>query len=93
LKGVLVSIVAPEIVISVTYSEGVFVALIIQHAMRMFSEPYYILTCGLPVSTLFFFTLIDNINGKTLGKKIFVESRSYAVISSATFVEKDATRY
>jgi hypothetical protein len=36
--------------ISITYSERVFVALVIQHAMRM----RHIVTCGLSVSTIFF---------------------------------------
>jgi hypothetical protein len=34
----------------ITYSECVFVALVIQHAMRM----RHIINCGLPVSTILF---------------------------------------
>jgi len=39
--------------ISITYSESVFVALVIQHAMRM----RRIVICGLPVSTKFFYII------------------------------------
>jgi len=37
-------------VISITYSECVFVALVTQHTVRM----RYIVNCGLPRSTIFF---------------------------------------
>jgi len=38
--------------LKVTYSESVFTALVIQHAKRM----HHIVICGLPSSTIFFYT-------------------------------------
>jgi hypothetical protein len=40
--------------ISIKYYECVSVALVIQHAMSIFSAPYYIVTCGLSGCTIFF---------------------------------------
>jgi hypothetical protein len=44
------AIFAVEKTISITYSECVFIALDIQHAMRV----RHIVICGMPVSTVFF---------------------------------------
>jgi hypothetical protein len=49
--------------ISITYSECVFVALVIQHAMRI----RHIFTCGLCCSTIFFTHYLTD--GKTLEKR------------------------
>ena len=42
--------------IGITYSECVFVALVVRHAMRM----RRIVTCGLPRFTVFFFIILLN---------------------------------
>jgi len=49
-RRVRVTVVAVEKAINITYSECVFVALGIQHAIHM----SHIVTCGLPHSTIFF---------------------------------------
>ena len=49
--------------INITYSESVFVSLVIQHAMHM----RRIVVCSLPSSTVFFPRYLTN--GKIFGKK------------------------
>jgi hypothetical protein len=51
---------------SITYSECVFVALGIQHAMRV----RYIVICGLSGSTVFFHIMTQN--GTIFGKRIYL---------------------
>ena len=62
LKRVRATIVAVETAISITYSEFVFVALGMQHAMRML----HIIICGLPLLYIIF---PHHIKGTILGGK------------------------
>ena len=55
-------IVAVEKETSLTYSEGVFVALGTQHAMRL----HHVIMCGLSGSTIFF---LHNFTNGTIKKK------------------------
>jgi len=62
---------------SITYSESVFVALGIQHAMRM----RYIVVSGMPGSTIFFHIISQRARFK---KKLF--NIKCALIFSTTFI-------
>jgi len=66
----------------ITYSECVFVALIIPHAVRVRHSAI----CGLPCCTRFFFPLYL-INGKIFGKR-FTENKMFVLILCAKFVLK-----
>jgi hypothetical protein len=64
LRRVRATIVAVEKARNITYSECMFVGLVIQHEMRM----RHIAICGLPRYTIFFPHYL--INGTILGKKL-----------------------
>ena len=49
--------IAVAVEISITYSEYVFLALVIQHTITR--AVYFIVLCGLSDSTIFFFKLIN----------------------------------
>ena len=63
---------------NITYSECAFVALGIQHAMRMRD----IVICGLPDSTVFFHIISYKVG---LSGKKMIEHNKYVLIFSATF--------
>ena len=71
-----------EKAIRITYSERVFVALGIQHAMRMSS--YYILICGL--SWFYHIVLHYLINGTIFGGGEVIDNEMCVAIFSTTFV-------
>ena len=76
-RRVRATIVAVRKVISVTYSECVFLTTDIQHAMRM----RLIVICGLPGSTIFFHIVSQNARFK---KKKVIEHKMCVLIFSAT---------
>jgi hypothetical protein len=79
MKGVSATIVAVEKLLSTTYCEFVFVALVNKHAMRI----GHIVVRGMPRSTIFF--RIISKNGMIFGKKI-IEHKMCVLIFSATYV-------
>ena len=78
-RRVFATIVAVEKAISVTYSEYVFAALVIQHAMRM----CHIVICGLSGSTIFFYVISQM---ERFSKKKKIEHKIRVLIFSTTFV-------
>ena len=68
--------------ISIAHSQFVFVALVVQHAMRM----RHIVICGLPRSTIFFPHYL--INGKIFGKKVIEHKIRVLIFSTNICLKK-----
>ena len=82
LRDVCATIVAVAMQEVLTYSECVFVALGIQHAMHM----QYVFICGLLSSTVFFFFTLSHKWHDFFYTKNLIECQMCVLISSATFV-------